>query len=62
MGVSPVSSVVMCTSLHLQHHCRNCGGIYCFACSENALQLASSSKPVRVCDSCYTLLLERSST
>ena len=45
-----------------KHHCRNCGGIFCFECSENSLQLASSSKPVRVCDSCYSMLLERSNT
>ena len=45
-----------------KHHCRNCGGIFCFECSESSLQLASSSKPVRVCDSCYSMLLERSNT
>lgn len=46
----------------LQHHCRSCGGVFCNNCSENSLQLASSSKPVRVCDSCYSMLLERASS
>jgi len=44
-----------------KHHCRNCGGIYCDPCSDNKMALASSAKPVRVCDNCYTLLLDRQS-
>jgi len=44
-----------------RHHCRNCGGIYCDPCSDNKMALASSAKPVRVCDNCYTLLLDRQS-
>lgn len=42
-----------------RHHCRNCGGIFCAQCSENTMALPSSSKPVRVCDACYALLLKR---
>ncbi|XP_074605371.1 RUN and FYVE domain-containing protein 1-like isoform X2 [Brevipalpus obovatus] len=42
-----------------KHHCRNCGQIFCIQCSDNKLPLPSSSKPVRVCDGCHTLLLER---
>ncbi|KRZ24295.1 RUN and FYVE domain-containing protein 2, partial [Trichinella pseudospiralis] len=42
-----------------KHHCRNCGGIFCQQCSENSLPLPSSSKPGRVCDACFILLLER---
>ncbi|KAI1292074.1 RUN and FYVE domain-containing protein 2 [Halotydeus destructor] len=42
-----------------KHHCRNCGNIYCASCSDNKLPLPSSAKPVRVCDGCHTLLLER---
>ncbi|CDW53100.1 FYVE and RUN domain containing protein [Trichuris trichiura] len=42
-----------------KHHCRHCGGIFCHQCSENTLPLPSSAKPVRVCDSCFSLLLER---
>jgi hypothetical protein len=42
-----------------QHHCRNCGGIFCNPCSDNAMPLPSSAKPVRVCDICYNTLLQR---
>ncbi|XP_028408574.1 RUN and FYVE domain-containing protein 2-like [Dendronephthya gigantea] len=42
-----------------KHHCRNCGGIFCNSCSDNAMPLPSSAKPVRVCDICYNTLLER---
>uniref|UniRef100_A0A5S6QZX2 FYVE-type domain-containing protein n=1 Tax=Trichuris muris TaxID=70415 RepID=A0A5S6QZX2_TRIMR len=42
-----------------RHHCRHCGGIFCHQCSENTLPLPSSARPVRVCDSCFSLLLER---
>ncbi|XP_035228279.1 RUN and FYVE domain-containing protein 2-like isoform X2 [Stegodyphus dumicola] len=42
-----------------KHHCRHCGDIFCNACSDNTMPLPSSAKPVRVCDVCYTLLLQR---
>lgn len=42
-----------------KHHCRNCGQIFCNACSDNVMPLASSAKPVRVCDNCHTTLLQR---
>jgi len=42
-----------------KHHCRNCGEIFCASCSDNKIDLPSSAKPVRVCDSCHTLLLQR---
>ncbi|XP_073913559.1 RUN and FYVE domain-containing protein 1 isoform X2 [Castor canadensis] len=45
-----------------KHHCRNCGHIFCNACSSNELALPSYPKPVRVCDSCHTLLLQRCSS
>lgn len=45
-----------------KHHCRNCGDIYCGNCSSNELALPSYPKPVRVCDVCHSLLLQRSST
>jgi len=45
-----------------KHHCRHCGGIYCDPCSDNKLVLASSSKPVRVCDNCYPQLLDKMAT
>ncbi|XP_003383169.1 PREDICTED: RUN and FYVE domain-containing protein 2-like [Amphimedon queenslandica] len=44
-----------------KHHCRNCGQVYCSSCSDNTMQLASSAKPVRVCDNCYQILLQRAS-
>ncbi|XP_027007808.2 RUN and FYVE domain-containing protein 1 isoform X2 [Tachysurus fulvidraco] len=45
-----------------KHHCRNCGDIYCNSCSGNELALPSYPKPVRVCDVCHSLLLQRSSS
>ena len=30
-----------------KHHCRNCGGIFCDACSDNKMKLPSSAKPIR---------------
>ncbi|XP_055395182.1 RUN and FYVE domain-containing protein 1 isoform X2 [Bubalus kerabau] len=45
-----------------KHHCRNCGHIFCNACSSNELALPSYPRPVRVCDSCHTLLLQRCSS
>ncbi|KAM3845405.1 RUN and FYVE domain-containing protein 1 isoform 2-T2 [Vipera latastei] len=42
-----------------KHHCRNCGHIFCNTCSSNELALPSYPKPVRVCDTCHTLLLQR---
>lgn len=45
-----------------QHHCRNCGDIFCNECSDNKMPLPSSAKPVRVCDNCHPLLLQRYSS
>ncbi|XP_062617136.1 RUN and FYVE domain-containing protein 2-like isoform X2 [Saccostrea cucullata] len=45
-----------------RHHCRNCGDIFCNECSDNKMPLPSSAKPVRVCDNCHTLLLQRYSS
>ncbi|KAK5600963.1 RUN and FYVE domain-containing protein 2 [Crenichthys baileyi] len=42
-----------------KHHCRNCGEIFCNSCSDNELPLPASPKPVRVCDTCHALLLQR---
>ncbi|XP_054721227.1 FYVE and coiled-coil domain-containing protein 1-like [Uloborus diversus] len=41
-----------------KHHCRHCGRIFCYSCSNNWLFSASSSKQVRVCNECYKLYLE----
>ncbi|KAG5306913.1 RUFY3 protein, partial [Acromyrmex insinuator] len=43
----------------LQHHCRNCGNIFCNACSDNTTVLPNSARPVRVCDECYVFLVSR---
>lgn len=45
-----------------KHHCRNCGDIFCNPCSSNELSLPSYPKPVRVCDTCHNLLLQRCSS
>ncbi|XP_059031874.1 RUN and FYVE domain-containing protein 1 isoform X3 [Mustela lutreola] len=45
-----------------KHHCRHCGHIFCNTCSSNELALPSYPRPVRVCDSCHTLLLQRCSS
>ncbi|KAI4457641.1 run and fyve domain-containing protein 2-like protein [Holotrichia oblita] len=42
-----------------KHHCRNCGDIFCNACSDNSMSLPSSAKPVRVCDNCQLDLSKR---
>ncbi|XP_023717595.1 RUN and FYVE domain-containing protein 2 isoform X1 [Cryptotermes secundus] len=42
-----------------RHHCRNCGEIFCNACSDNTMSLPSSAKPVRVCDDCHVFLVGR---
>ncbi|KAK9302906.1 hypothetical protein QLX08_005244 [Tetragonisca angustula] len=42
-----------------KHHCRNCGKIFCHACSDNTTALPNSTKPVRVCDECYVFLVGR---
>ncbi|XP_052121771.1 RUN and FYVE domain-containing protein 2 isoform X1 [Frankliniella occidentalis] len=42
-----------------KHHCRNCGDIFCNACSDNSMPLPSLPKPARVCDKCHVLLVAR---
>jgi len=42
-----------------KHHCRNCGDVFCQRCSDNQMELPSHAKPVRVCDRCFSFLLER---
>jgi len=41
-----------------KHHCRRCGGVFCQECSSNRMCLASSAKPMRVCDTCNNALLK----
>lgn len=42
-----------------KHHCRLCGNVFCGICSDNKMELASSSKPTRVCDTCHAFLLAK---
>lgn len=42
-----------------KHHCRLCGNVFCQTCSDNKMELASSAKPVRVCDTCHAFLLAK---
>ncbi|XP_019349048.1 protein RUFY3 isoform X2 [Alligator mississippiensis] len=42
--------------------CKNCGGIFCEACSANELPLPSSINPERVCNPCHKLLIQQYST
>jgi hypothetical protein len=37
-----------------QHHCRNCGGVFCGKCTQKRVPLLKLGhiEPVRVCDSC----------
>ncbi|XP_050800957.1 protein RUFY3 isoform X1 [Gopherus flavomarginatus] len=42
--------------------CKNCGGIFCEACSANELPLPSSINPERVCNTCHKQLIQQYST
>ncbi|KAI6215263.1 hypothetical protein M3Y94_00365400 [Aphelenchoides besseyi] len=43
------------TFIRRRHHCRNCGRIFCYRCSANALSIPELGydRPVRVCNVCY---------
>uniref|UniRef100_A0A914H157 FYVE-type domain-containing protein n=1 Tax=Globodera rostochiensis TaxID=31243 RepID=A0A914H157_GLORO len=45
--------------LQRKHHCRNCGQIFCNACSSGRVKMPSSAQPVRVCLNCFHLLRNR---
>ncbi|XP_024071648.2 protein RUFY3 isoform X2 [Terrapene carolina triunguis] len=42
--------------------CKNCGGIFCEACSANELPLPSSINPECVCNTCHKQLIQQYST
>ncbi|XP_030046498.1 protein RUFY3 isoform X2 [Microcaecilia unicolor] len=42
--------------------CKNCGGLFCAACSVNELPLPSSINPERVCNPCHKQLIQQYST
>lgn len=46
------------TFTNRRHHCRNCGGLFCGACSRRRIILLrfGFNDPVRVCDTCHTIL------
>lgn len=46
------------TFVNRKHHCRNCGGIFCGACSSKKIAILRIQvmEPVRVCASCYSML------
>lgn len=63
MDSKPVKTCALCLQLfsvtRRKHHCRLCGNVFCQTCSDNKMELASSSKPVRVCDTCHSFLLAK---
>ncbi|EUB57025.1 RUN and FYVE domain-containing protein 2 [Echinococcus granulosus] len=60
---SDVDACALCASpfsfSRRKHHCRNCGLIFCQECSAFKMSLPSSSKPVRVCETCHNQLMQR---
>jgi len=64
--MTPNSSVSSCMSCHIEfglmvrrHHCKRCGRVVCSSCAGNKLILPSRpDKHLRVCLSCFTVLLE----
>ncbi|XP_076455922.1 uncharacterized protein LOC143290403 isoform X2 [Babylonia areolata] len=58
MDSSTVTKCMHCQadfSLFLRkHHCRLCGRIFCYNCSDNWVDSTSSSRKARACGQCYT--------
>lgn len=44
------------TLFERKHHCRNCGKIFCNACTQQTILLSSSKSVERVCIECYGLI------
>lgn len=51
------------TTVRRKHHCRKCGGVFCYVCTSKKFPILEIgySDPVRVCDRCYNILSEKSS-
>lgn len=62
MKDSEVSSCLACKNsfsfMVRKHHCRLCGRIFCYACANNWLMTASSSKKIRACNECFVQHME----
>lgn len=63
MDSKQVKQCALCQQLfsvtRRKHHCRLCGNVFCQTCSDNKMELASSAKAVRVCDTCHAFLLAK---
>ena len=56
-NTKPINNKLTRLCFITQHHCRSCGKIVCGGCSKNNYPLLNiSTKPVRVCDSCFSEL------
>lgn len=49
-----------CSSHFFQHHCRNCGDIFCDKCTHGRIALTAdaNAQPVRVCDRCMVGVID----
>ena len=36
-----------------KHHCRHCGQVFCYECSDHTAIVSSNKRPQRVCKACY---------
>eukprot|EP00744_Colponema_vietnamica_P014309 GILI01020032.1.p1 GENE.GILI01020032.1~~GILI01020032.1.p1 ORF type:complete len:517 (+),score=109.31 GILI01020032.1:115-1665(+) len=50
------------TLVNRRHHCRKCGRVFCRQCSSKKFQLPGYDKDVRVCDRCFSEVIEMAST
>ena len=63
-----VMSCMLCketfTTKNRRHHCRNCGHVVCDPCSYKTIALpeVGYANPVRVCNSCHTIIWQYASS